>query len=95
MPADDRQAARTLTTIRMRRRKNGDAYLDLDGYIFGDEDHARRWLQQPFVGRSTITLERVVVSKDRVCPHCKGTGSDDRTAKVIGKMTVDEFLEAV
>ncbi len=80
--------ANAKTSIRMRRPGGG----DLDGYIFTDEAHARRWLQQGFVADWDIRLERVELKNDGICPHCRGSGTSERHAKVIQRLSVAEFL---
>lgn len=78
----------TSRTIRMMR--GGDHTLN--GYVFTDLDHARQWLSQSFVDRAKTEIEEVEVGLWGGCPHCGGAGWT-RPTKVIGKLTVDEFLE--
>lgn len=83
------------TTIRMlRRRRRGDTFRDMDGYVFTDMAHARLWLSQAFVADYDIsTLEIVEVGESKGCPRCGGTGHT-QSIRSVRKLSVSEFLQA-
>ena len=82
-------------TIRMHldtpRRADRDS--DLNGYIFNDMTHARRWLTQSFVHQMPIrSLEVVDLGPTERCPHCKGDGFTQTVTRLNMRFTVAEFL---
>ena len=79
----------TLVTYRLRTGPD----VDLEGYLFADEKHARRWLSQPLARNAEYYLEKVEISgDDATCPYCQGSGWQPRVFKVLGRMTAEEFL---
>jgi hypothetical protein len=63
----------------------------LDGYVFIDLAHARRWLAGPYVDRKATRLEEVEVGEMHRCKWCEGTGYR-QSVKPIRRLTVAEFL---
>lgn len=80
--------SKTQTTIRMRRCGPD---RTLDGYVFSDRDHARRWLSQEFVN-GDVDLDEVQVGPLIKCRSCQGSGfrQDIRT---LGRLTIEEALQ--
>lgn len=78
---------RSDTTIRMKRCPD----RTLDGYVFENDDHARRWLASYRATQEQVTLERVVVGPLVECRFCGGTGYRQKTEKVCD-LTLEELF---
>ena len=75
------------TTIRMRRCPD----RTLWGYVFTDEDHARKWLRSYGARSSDFAFERVVVGPIKPCRSCVGRGYS-QTASRVESVTLAELL---
>lgn len=76
------------TTIRMRRCGSD---RTLNGYVFSDRDHARRWLSQEFV-KGDVDLDEVQMGPLVQCRSCQGSGFR-QAMKVLGRLTIEEALQ--
>jgi hypothetical protein len=76
-------------TITYRLREFGE-HTTLDGYLFGDEDHAIEWLNQEYIKSEwpNYLVEKVKV-REATCKHC---GSDFKEIEVICDYSVKKFL---
>lgn len=76
-------------TITYRLKCIGD-HKDLDGYLFGDEDHAIEWLLQDYIRGSwpSYLIEKVKV-REAVCKYC---GSSHQDIEVLKTYKVEDFL---
>lgn len=88
MSKDATETADALITIRMRRCGMDST---LNGYVFADRTHAHRWLSQPFVDRSKVELDEVLVSPPRQCRSCGGSGYHQDT-RLVRRLTNEEVL---
>ncbi len=62
----------TATVHVLKRKRKGD---ELDGYVFQDAKHARRWMAQPLIAKAQAgeyEVVRVLATRSaRRCPCCK------------------------
>jgi len=56
--------------------------LTLWGYVFTDEDHARKWLSAYGARAAEFQLERVHVGPLQACKSCGGSGFHQSVKKI-------------
>ena len=67
-------------------------YNTLHGYIFTDQDHARKWLAQPIIQEDIGEYKICIVTLKQRARRCHSCGAHDRQVLIERTMKAADFL---